>query len=181
MADGNGASVGTISLSLIIDAELDKQLSALQKSIQSQWDKVGETAEKALADSVEKAADKAVKPVEEVGKAVEKTVTQSVEKAVQKVEKPAEEVGKTLESSISESAEKASETLEKALVEPVKEAEKEAESLGKAINNKYEFGPGYSKEAMDFVNNYQPKSDKKKSKEKEELHEIDVGDRKSVV
>lgn len=175
MADGNGAAVGTISLSLIIDAELDKQLSALQKSIQSQWDKVGETAEKALADSVAKAADKAVKPVEEVGKAVEKTVTQSVEKAVQKVEKPAEEVGKTLESSISESAEKASETLEKALVEPVKEAEKEAESLGKAINNKYEFGPGYSKEAMDFVNNYQPKSDKKKSKEKEELPEIDVG------
>lgn len=175
MADGNGASVGTISLSLIIDAELDKQLSALQKNIQSQWDKVGETAEKALADSVAKAADKAVKPVEEVGKAVEKTVTQSVEKAVQKVEKPAEEVGKTLESSISESAEKASETLEKALVEPVKEAEKEAESLGKAINNKYEFGPGYSKEAMDFVNNYQPKSDKKKSKEKEELPEIDVG------
>lgn len=175
MADENGASVGTISLSLIIDAELDKQLSALQKSIQSQWDKVGETAEKALTDSVSKAADKAVKPVEEVGKAVEKTVTQSVEKAVQKVEKPAEEVGKTLESSISESAEKASETLEKALVEPVKEAEKEAESLGKAINNKYEFGPGYSKEAMDFVNNYQPKSDKKKSKEKEELPEIDVG------
>lgn len=175
MADGNGASVGTISLSLIIDAELDKQLSALQKSIQAQWDKVGETAEKALTDSVAKAADKAVKPVEEVGKAVEKTVTQSVEKAVQKVEKPAEEVGKTLESSISESAEKASETLEKALVEPVKEAEKEAESLGKAINNKYEFGPGYSKEAMDFVNNYQPKSDKKKSKEKEELPEIDVG------
>lgn len=175
MADGNGASVGTISLSLIIDAELDKQLSALQKSIQSQWDKVGETAEKALTDSVSKAADKAVKPVEEVGKAVEKTVTQSVEKAVQKVEKPAEEVGKTLESSISESAEKASETLEKALVEPVKEAKKEAESLGKAINNKYEFGPGYSKEAMDFVNNYQPKSDKKKSKEKEELPEIDVG------
>lgn len=175
MADGNGASVGTISLSLIIDAELDKQLSALQKSIQSQWDKVGETAEKALTDSVAKAADKAVKPVEEVGKAVEKTVTQSVEKAVQKVEKPAEEVGKTLESSISESAEKASETLEKALVEPVKEAEKEAESLGKAINNKYEFGPGYSKEAMDFVNNYQPKSDKKKSKEKEELPEIYVG------
>lgn len=175
MADGNGTSVGTISLSLIIDAELDKQLSALQKSIQSQWDKVGETAEKALTDSVEKAADKAVKPVEEVGKAVEKTVTQSVEKAVQKVEKPAEEVGKTLESSISESAEKTSETLEKALVEPVKEAEKEAESLGKAINNKYEFGPGYSKEAMDFVNNYQPKSDKKKSKEKEELPEIDVG------
>lgn len=175
MADGNGASVGTISLSLIIDAELDKQLSALQKSIQSQWDKVGETAEKALTDSVEKAADKAVKPVEKVGKAVEKTVTQSVEKAVQKVEKPAEEVGKTLESSISESAEKASETLEKALVEPVKEAEKEAESLGKAINNKYEFGPGYSKEAMDFVNNYQPKSDKKKSKEKEELPKIDVG------
>lgn len=175
MADGNGASVGTISLSLIIDAELDKQLSALQKSIQSQWDKVGETAEKALTDSVSKAADKAVKPVEEVGKAVEKTVTQSVEKAVQKVEKPAEEVGKTLESSISESAEKTSETLEKALVEPVKEAEKEAESLGKAINNKYEFGPGYSKEAMDFVNNYQPKSDKKKSKEKEELPEIDVG------
>lgn len=174
MADGNGASVGTISLSLIIDAELDKQLSALQKSIQSQWDKVGETAEKALTDSVSKAADKAVKPVEEVGKAVEKTVTQSVEKAVQKVEKPAEEVGKTLESSISESAEKASETLEKALVEPVKEAEKEAESLGKAINNKYEFGPGYSKEAMDFVNNYQPKSDKKKSKEKEEIPEIDV-------
>ena len=175
MADGNGASVGTISLSLIIDAELDKQLSALQKSIQSQWDKVGETAEKALTDSVSKAADKAVKPVEEVGKAVEKTVTQSVEKAVQKVEKPVEEVGKTLESSISESAEKASETLEKALVEPVKEAEKEAESLGKAINNKYEFGPGYSKEAMDFVNNYQPKSDKKKSKEKEEIPEIDVG------
>lgn len=175
MADGNGASVGTISLSLIIDAELDKQLSALQKSIQSQWDKVGETAEKALTDSVAKAADKAVKPVEEVGKTVEKTVTQSVEKAVQKVEKPAEEVGKTLESSISESAEKASETLEKALVEPVKEAEKESESLGKAINNKYEFGPGYSKEAMDFVNNYQPKSDKKKSKEKEELPEIDVG------
>jgi phage-related protein len=175
MADGNGASVGTISLSLIIDAELDKQLSALQKSIQAQWDKVGETAEKALTDSVAKAADKAVKPVEEVGKAVEKAVTQSVEKAVQKVEKPAEEVGKTLESSISESAEKASETLEKALVEPVKEAEKEAESLGKAINNKYEFGPGYSKEAMDFVNNYQPKSDKKKSKEKEELPEIDVG------
>lgn len=175
MADENGASVGTISLSLIIDAELDKQLSALQKSIQSQWDKVGETAEKALTDSVSKAADKAVKPVEEVGKAVEKTVTQSVEKAVQKVEKPAEEVGKTLESSISESAEKASETLEKALVEPVKEAEKEAESLGKAINNKYEFGPGYSKEAMDFVNNYQPKSDKKKSKEKEEIPEIDVG------
>lgn len=175
MADGNGSSVGTISLSLIIDAELDKQLSALQKSIQSQWDKVGETAEKALTDSVSKAADKAVKPVEEVGKAVEKTVTQSVEKAVQKVEKPAEEVGKTLESSISESAEKASETLEKALVEPVKEAEKEAESLGKAINNKYEFGPGYSKEAMDFVNNYQPKSDKKKSKEKEEIPEIDVG------
>lgn len=175
MADGNGASVGTISLSLIIDAELDKQLSALQKSIQSQWDKVGETAEKALTDSVSKAADKAVKPVEEVGKAVEKTVTQSVEKAVQKVEKPAEEVGKTLESSISESAEKASETLEKALVEPVKEAEKEAESLGKTINNKYEFGPGYSKEAMDFVNNYQPKSDKKKSKEKEEIPEIDVG------
>lgn len=175
MADGNGAAVGTISLSLIIDAELDKQLSALQKSIQSQWDKVGETAEKALTDSVSKAADKAVKPVEEVGKAVEKTVTQSVEKAVQKVEKPAEEVGKTLESSISESAEKASETLEKALVEPVKEAKKEAESLGKAINNKYEFGPGYSKEAMDFVNNYQPKSDKKKSKEKEELPEIDVG------
>lgn len=175
MADGNGASVGTISLSLIIDAELDKQLSALQKSIQSQWDKVGETAEKALTDSVAKASDKAVKPVEEVGKAVEKTVTQSVEKAVQKVEKPAEEVGKTLESSISESAEKASETLEKALVEPVKEAEKESESLGKAINNKYEFGPGYSKEAMDFVNNYQPKSDKKKSKEKEELPEIDVG------
>ena len=175
MADGNGASVGTISLSLIIDAELDKQLSALQKSIQAQWNKVGETAEKALTDSVAKAADKAVKPVEEVGKAVEKTVTQSVEKAVQKVEKPAEEVGKTLESSISESAEKASETLEKALVEPVKKAEKEAESLGKAINNKYEFGPGYSKEAMDFVNNYQPKSDKKKSKEKEELPEIDVG------
>lgn len=175
MADGNGASVGTISLSLIIDAELDKQLSALQKSIQSQWDKVGETAEKALTDSVSKAADKAVKPVEKVGKAVEKTVTQSVEKAVQKVEKPAEEVGKTLESSISESAEKASETLEKALVEPVKEAEKEAESLGKTINNKYEFGPGYSKEAMDFVNNYQPKSDKKKSKEKEEIPEIDVG------
>lgn len=175
MADGNGAAVGTISLSLIIDAELDKQLSALQKSIQSQWDKVGETAEKALTDSVSKAADKAVKPVEEVGKAVEKTVTQSVEKAVQKVEKPAEEVGKTLESSISESAEKASETLEKALVEPVKEAEKEAESLGKTINNKYEFGPGYSKEAMDFVNNYQPKSDKKKSKKKEELPEIDVG------
>lgn len=175
MADGNGTSVGTISLSLIIDAELDKQLSALQKSIQSQWDKVGETAEKALTDSVSKAADKAVKPVEKVGKAVEKTVTQSVEKAVQKVEKPAEEVGKTLESSISESAEKASETLEKALVEPVKEAKKEAESLGKAINNKYEFGPGYSKEAMDFVNNYQPKSDKKKSKEKEELPEIDVG------
>ena len=174
MADGNGASVGTISLSLIIDAELDKQLSALQKSIQSQWDKVGETAEKALTDSVAKAADKAVKPVEEVGKAVEKTVTQSVEKAVQKVEKPAEEVGKTLESSISESADKASETLEKALVEPVKEAEKEAESLGKAINNKYEFGPGYSKEAMDFVNNYQPKSDKK-FKEKEQLPEIDVG------
>ena len=175
MADGNGASVGTISLSLIIDAELDKQLSALQKSIQSKWDKVGETAEKALTDSVAKAADKAVKPVEEVGKAVEKTVTQSVEKAVQKIEKPAEEVGKTLESSISESAEKASETLEKALVEPVKEAEKEAKSLGKAINNKYEFGPGYSKEAMDFVNNYQPKSDKKKSKEKEKLPEIDVG------
>lgn len=175
MADGNGASVGTISLSLIIDAELDKQLSALQKSIQAQWDKVGETAEKALTDSVAKAADKAVKPVEEVGKAVEKTVTQSVEKAVQKVEKPAEEVGKALESSISESAEKASETLEKALVEPVKEAKKESESLGKTINNKYEFGPGYSKEAMDFVNNYQPKSDKKKSKEKEELPEIDVG------
>lgn len=174
MADGNGASVGYLSLSLIIDAELDKQLSALQKGIQAQWDKVGETAEKALTDSVAKAADKAVKPVEEVGKAVEKTVTQSVEKAVQKVEKPAEEVGKTLESSISESADKASETLEKALVEPVKEAEKEAESLGKAINNKYEFGPGYSKEAMDFVNNYQPKSDKK-FKEKEQLPEIDVG------
>lgn len=170
MADGNGASVGTISLSLIIDAELDKQLSALQKSIQSQWDKVGETAEKALTDSVAKAADKAVKPVEEVGKAVEKTVTQSVEKAVQKVEKPAEEVGKTLESSISESAEKASETLEKALVEPVKEAQKEAESLTKAINNKHEFAPGYNKEAMDFVNNYQPKSS-----DKPEAPQIDVG------
>lgn len=166
MADGNGASVGTISLSLIIDAELDKQLSALQKSIQSQWDKVGETAEKALTDSVAKAADKAVKPVEEVGKAVEKTVTQSVEKAVRKVEKPAEEVGKTLESSISESAEKASETLEKALVEPVKEAE----SLAKAINNKHEFAPGYNKEAMDFVNNYQPKSS-----DKPEAPQIDVG------
>lgn len=166
MADGNGASVGTISLSLIIDAELDKQLSALQKSIQSQWDKVGETAEKALTDSVAKAADKAVKPVEKVGKAVEKTVTQSVEKAVQKVEKPAEEVGKTLESSISESAEKASETLEKALVEPVKEAE----SLAKAINNKHEFAPGYNKEAMDFVNNYQPKSS-----DKPEAPQIDVG------
>lgn len=170
MADGNGASVGTISLSLIIDAELDKQLSALQKSIQSQWDKVGETAEKALTDSVAKAADKAVKPVEEVGKAIEKTVTQSVEKAVQKVEKPAEEVGKTLESSISESAEKASETLEKALVEPVKEAQKEAESLTKAINNKHEFAPGYNKEAMDFVNNYQPKSS-----DKPEAPQIDVG------
>lgn len=170
MADGNGASVGTISLSLIIDAELDKQLSALQKSIQAQWDKVGETAEKALADSVEKAADKAVKPVEKVGKAVEKTVTQSVEKVVRKVEKPAEEVGKTLESSISESAEKASETLEKALVEPVKEAKKEAESLAKAINNKHEFAPGYNKEAMDFVNNYQPKSS-----DKPEAPQIDVG------
>ena len=43
------------------------------------------------------------------------------------------------------------------------------------IRDRYEFGPGYSKEAMDFVNNYQPKSDKKKSKEKEELPEIDVG------
>lgn len=173
MADGNGASVGTISLSLIIDAELNKQLSALQKNIQSQWDKVGETAEKALTDSVEKAADKAVKPVEEVGKAIEKTVTQSVEKAVQKVEKPAEEVGKTLESSISESADKASETLEKALVEPVKEAKKEAESLAKTVNNKHEFSLGYNKGAMDFVNNYQPKDDKKKSKE--ETPEIDVG------
>lgn len=170
MADGNGASVGTISLSLIIDAELDKQLSALQKSIQSQLDKVGETAEKALTDSVAKAADKAVKPVEEVGKAVEKTVTQSVEKAVQKVEKPAEEVGKTLESSISESAEKASETLEKALVEPVKEAKNEAENLTKAVNNKHEFAPGYNKEAMDFVNNYQPKSS-----DKPEAPQIDVG------
>ncbi len=170
MADGNGASVGTISLSLIIDAELNKQLSALQKSIQSQWDKVGETAEKALTDSVAKAADKAVKPVEEVGKAIEKTVTQSVEKAVQKVEKPAEEVGKTLESSISESADKASETLEKALVEPVKEAKKEAENLSKAINNKHEFAPGYNKEAMDFVNNYQPKSP-----DKPEAPQIDVG------
>lgn len=170
MADGNGASVGTISLSLIIDAELDKQLSALQKSIQSQWDKVGETAEKALTDSVAKATDKAVKPVEEVGKAIEKTVTQSVEKAVQKVEKPAEEVGKTLESSISESADKASETLEKALVEPVKEAKKEAENLSKAINNKHEFAPGYNKEAMDFVNNYQPKSS-----DKPEAPQIDVG------
>lgn len=170
MADGNGASVGTISLSLIIDAELDKQLSALQKSIQSQWDKVGETAEKALTDSVAKAADKAVKPVEEVGKAIEKTVTQSVEKAVQKVEKPAEEVGKTLESSISESADKTSETLEKALVEPVKEAKKEAENLSKAINNKHEFAPGYNKEAMDFVNNYQPKSP-----DKPEAPQIDVG------
>lgn len=170
MADGNGAAVGTISLSLIIDAELDKQLSALQKSIQSQWDKVGETAEKALTDSVEKAADKAVKPVEEVGKAIEKTVTQSVEKAVQKVEKPAEEVGKTLESSISESADKASETLEKALVEPVKEAKKEAESFAKAVNNKHEFAPGYNKEAMDFVNNYQPKSS-----DKPEAPQIDVG------
>lgn len=173
MADGNGASVGTISLSLIIDAELDKQLAALQKNIQAQWDKVGETAEKALTDSVAKAADKAVKPVEEVGKTIEKTVTQSVEKAVQKVEKPAEEVGKTLESSISESADKASETLEKALVEPVKEAKKEAENLAKAVNNKHEFAPGYNKEAMDFVNNYQPKDDKKKSKE--ETPEIDVG------
>nr|DAY97987.1 MAG TPA: minor tail protein [Caudoviricetes sp.] len=170
MADGNGASVGTISLSLIIDAELDKQLSALQKSIQSQWDKVGETAEKALTDSVAKAADKAVKPVEEVGKAIEKTVTQSVEKAVQKVEKPAEEVGKTLESSIPESADKASETLEKALVEPVKEAKKEAESFAKAVNNKHEFAPGYNKEAMDFVNNYQPKSS-----DKPEAPQIDVG------
>ncbi len=170
MADGNGASVGTISLSLIIDAELDKQLAALQKSIQSQWDKVGETAEKALTDSVAKAADKAVKPVEEVGKAIEKTVTQSVEKAVQKVEKPAEEVGKTLESSISESADKASETLEKALVEPVKEAKKEAESFAKAVNNKHEFAPGYNKEAMDFVNNYQPKSS-----DKPEAPQIDVG------
>lgn len=170
MADGNGASVGTISLSLIIDAELDKQLAALQKSIQSQWDKVGETAEKALTDSVAKAADKAVKPVEEVGKVIEKTVTQSVEKAVQKVEKPAEEVGKTLESSISESADKASETLEKALVEPVKEAKKEAESFAKAVNNKHEFAPGYNKEAMDFVNNYQPKSS-----DKPEAPQIDVG------
>lgn len=169
MADGNGASVGTISLSLIIDAELNKQLSALQKSIQSQWDKVGETAEKALTDSVAKAADKAVKPVEEVGKAIEKTVTQSVEKAVQKVEKPAEEVGKTLESSISESADKASETLEKALVEPVKEAQKEAKNLAKAFNNKNSFAPGYNKEAMDFVNNYQPKSDKP------EAPQIDIG------
>ena len=170
MADGNGASVGTISLSLIIDAELDKQLSALQKSIQSQWDKVGETAEKALTDSVAKATDKAVKPVEEVGKVIEKTVTQSVEKAVQKVEKPAEEVGNTLESSISESADKASETLEKALVEPVKEAKKEAENFSKAINNKHEFAPGYNKEAMDFVNNYQPKSS-----DKPEAPQIDVG------
>lgn len=170
MADGNGASVGTISLSLIIDAELNKQLSALQKSMQSQWDKVGETAEKALTDSVEKAADKAVKPVEEVGKAIEKTVTQSVEKAVQKVEKPVEEVGKTLESSISENAEKASETLEKALVEPAKEAKKEAENLSKAINNKHEFAPGYNKEAMDFVNSYQPKSS-----DKPEAPQIDVG------
>ena len=170
MADENGASVGTISLSLIIDAELDKQLSALQKSIQSQWDKVGETAEKALTDSVAKATDKAVKPVEEVGKVIEKTVTQSVEKAVQKVEKPAEEVGNTLESSISESADKASETLEKALVEPVKEAKKEAENFSKAINNKHEFAPGYNKEAMDFVNNYQPKSS-----DKPEAPQIDVG------
>lgn len=170
MADEKGASVGYLSLSLIIDAELDKQLSALQKSIQSQWDKVGETAEKALTDSVAKAADKAVKPVEEVGKAIEKTVTQSVEKAVQKVEKPAEEVGKTLESSISESADKASETLEKALVEPVKEAKKEAESFAKAVNNKHEFAPGYNKEAMDFVNNYQPKSS-----DKPEAPQIDVG------
>lgn len=169
MADGNGASVGTISLSLIIDAELDKQLSALQKSIQSQWDKVGETAEKALTDSVAKATDKAVKPVEEVGKVIEKTVTQSVEKAVQKVEKPAEEVGNTLESSISESADKASETLEKALVEPVKEAKKEAENFSKAINNKHEFAPGYNKEAMEFVNNYQPKSS-----DKPEAPQIDV-------
>lgn len=173
MADGNGASVGTISLSLIIDAELNKQLSALQKSIQSQWDKVGETAEKALTDSVEKAADKAVKPVEEVGKTIEKTVTQSVEKAVQKVEKPAEKVGKTLESSISENAEKASETLEKALVEPVKEAQKEAENLTNSVKNPSWFGKGYNKEAMDFVENYQPKDDKKKSKE--ETPEIDVG------
>lgn len=169
MADEKGASVGYLSLSLIIDAELNKQLSALQKSIQSQWDKVGETAEKALTDSVEKAADKAVKPVEEVGKAVEKTVTQSVEKAVQKVEKPAEEVGKVLESSISESADKASETLEKALVEPVKEAQKEAKNLAKAFNNKNSFAPGYNKEAMDFVNNYQPKSDKP------EAPQIDIG------
>lgn len=170
MAAEKGASVGYLSLSLIIDAELNKQLSALQKSIQSQWDKVGETAEKALTDSVEKAADKAVKPVEEVGKAIEKTVTQSVEKAVQKVEKPVEEVGKTLESSISESADKASETLEKALVEPVKEAKKEAESFAKAVNNKHEFAPGYNKEAMDFVNNYQPKSS-----DKPEAPQIDVG------
>lgn len=169
MSAEKGASVGYLSLSLIIDAELNKQLSALQKSIQSQWDKVGETAEKALTDSVEKAADKAVKPVEEVGKVIEKTVTQSIEKAVQKVEKPAEEVGKTLESSISESADKASETLEKAIVEPVKEAKKEAENLSKAINNKHEFAPGYNKEAMDFVNNYQPKSDKP------EAPQIDVG------
>lgn len=170
MAAEKGASVGYLSLSLIIDAELNKQLAALQKNIQSQWDKVGETAEKALTDSVEKAAEKAVKPVEEVGKAIEKTVTQSVEKAVQKVEKPAEEVGKTLESSISESADKASETLEKALVEPVKEAKKEAESLAKTVNNKHEFSLGYSKEAMDFVNNYQPKSS-----DKPEVPQIDVG------
>ncbi len=142
--------VGTISLSLVIEAELQKQLETLQKSIEAKWKNIGDTAEKSLAEGVEKAVKKAEKPVEDIGKALEKSVTEGAEKAAKKAEEALKEPVKK----VSAEAQKAMDDyINKVMSTPMKEG----------VNN-------YDKSAMDFVDNYQPKSEAKSS-----VPEIDVG------
>ena len=146
MADEKGSSVGVISLSLVIESELNKQLEAITKDIQGKCKDIGDTAEKALTDSVEQAVSKIEKPVEEVGKTLEKSVSEGAEKAAKKAEEAFKEPVKKL----SEEAQKAMDDyVKKVMSTPLKEG----------VNN-------YDKGAMEFVENYKP------NLHQEEIHRI---------
>lgn len=156
MANENGSSVGVISLSLVIESELNKQLEAIKKDIQGQCKDIGDTAEKALTDSVEQAVSKIEKPVEEVGKTLEKSVSEGAEKAAKKAEEALKEPVKKL----SEEAQKAMDDyIKKVMSTPIKEG----------VNN-------YDKGAMEFVENYKPKSEEKPAAPEIDVEAFNISD-----
>lgn len=73
--ESSGASVGSISLDLVISAPIQKQLERIRSAAEKPAERVGEAIEEAIS-----------KPMEETGKNVEKTLSETVGKVAQAVE-----------------------------------------------------------------------------------------------